>query len=139
MSTQRRHFAGTEKVAILKKHLIEKVPVSDLCDEFQLYPTQFHAWLKEFVANSPKRFFQITLNQGSSHEIQSEDVVPSSERRIQELANILELIPPMLPNPVADEQLELLHLEFQRYLQQNSDSLYPYTKSVEEFMLVPMA
>ena len=73
------------------------------------------------------------------HEIQSEVVVPTSERRVQELANILELIPPMLANPVADEQLELLHLEFQRYLQQNPDSPYPYTKSVEEFMLVPTA
>jgi transposase len=48
MSKQRRHFAGTEKVAILKRHLIDRVPISDLCDEYDLYPTQFYAWLKEF-------------------------------------------------------------------------------------------
>ena len=35
MNKQRRHFAGTEKVAILKRHLIDKVPVSNLCDEFR--------------------------------------------------------------------------------------------------------
>jgi hypothetical protein len=40
MSKQRRHFAGTDKVAILKRHLIDKVPVSDLCDEYGLYPTR---------------------------------------------------------------------------------------------------
>jgi len=56
MSTQRRHFAGTEKVAILKRHLIDKVPVSDLCDEFDLYPNQFYGWLKEFFENGHAAF-----------------------------------------------------------------------------------
>ena len=56
MSRQRRHFAGSEKVAILKKHLIDKVPVSNLCDEHDLYPTQFYAWLKEFFENGHLAF-----------------------------------------------------------------------------------
>jgi transposase-like protein len=56
MSKQRRHFAGTEKVAILKRHLIDKIPVSDLCDEHDLYPTQFYAWLKEFFENGHAAF-----------------------------------------------------------------------------------
>ena len=56
MSKQRRHFAGTEKVAILKRHLIDKVPVSDLCDEYDLYPNQFYAWLKEFFENGHAAF-----------------------------------------------------------------------------------
>jgi transposase len=56
MSKQRRHFAGTDKVAILKQHLVEKVPVSDLCDQHDLYPTQFYAWLKEFFENGHVAF-----------------------------------------------------------------------------------
>ena len=48
MNKQRRHFAGAEKVAILKRHLIDKVPISDLCDELGLYPNQVYGWLKEF-------------------------------------------------------------------------------------------
>ena len=56
MSKQRRHFAGTEKVAILKRHLVDRVPVSDLCDEYDLYPTQFYAWLKEFFENGHAAF-----------------------------------------------------------------------------------
>src|SRR5580700_3051894 len=31
MNKQRRHFTGPEKVTILKRHLVDKVPVSDLC------------------------------------------------------------------------------------------------------------
>ena len=56
MSRQRRHFEGTEKVAILKRHLIDKVPVSDLCDEYDLYPNQFYGWLKEFFENGHAAF-----------------------------------------------------------------------------------
>jgi transposase-like protein len=56
MDKQRRHFSGTEKVAILKRHLIDKVPVSDLCDELHLYPNHFYGWLKDFFENGHAAF-----------------------------------------------------------------------------------
>ena len=46
----------TEKVAILKRHLLDKVPVSDLCDELDIYPNQFYDWLKEFFENGHAAF-----------------------------------------------------------------------------------
>jgi transposase len=56
MNKQRRHFAGPEKVTILKRHLVDKVPVSDLCDELGLYPNQVYGWLKEFFENGHRAF-----------------------------------------------------------------------------------
>jgi len=56
MNKPRRHFSATEKVAILKRHLLDKVPVSDLCDELQLYPNQVYSWLKEFFENGHAAF-----------------------------------------------------------------------------------
>ena len=56
MNKQRRHFDGPEKVAILKRHLVDKVPVSDLCDELDIYPNQFYDWLKEFFENGHAAF-----------------------------------------------------------------------------------
>ena len=56
MNKQRRHFADHEKVAILKRHLVDKVPVSDLCDELDLYPNQFYDWLKRFFENGHLAF-----------------------------------------------------------------------------------
>ena len=56
MNKQRRHFAGAEKVAILKRHLVDKVPISDLCDELGLYPNQVYGWLKEFFENGHVAF-----------------------------------------------------------------------------------
>ena len=52
----RRHFSDHEKVAILKRHLVEKVPISDLCDEHKLYPNQFYDWLKKFFENGHLAF-----------------------------------------------------------------------------------
>ena|SRR5271165_739442 len=51
MNTQRRHFTPQDKVAILKRHLLEKVPVSDLCDELGIAPNLFYRWQKEFFEN----------------------------------------------------------------------------------------
>jgi len=56
MNNVRHHHLGTEKVAILKRHLIDKVPVSDLCDELDIYPNQFYGWLKEFFENGHAAF-----------------------------------------------------------------------------------
>lgn len=52
----RRHFSAAEKVAILKRHLLEKVPVSNLCDEFDLHATQVYSWLKEFFEHGHAAF-----------------------------------------------------------------------------------
>ena len=56
MARERRHFADTEKVAVIKRHLIDKVPVSDLCDELSIYPNQFYDWLKKFFENGHLAF-----------------------------------------------------------------------------------
>src|ERR1700674_2265895 len=56
MNKQRRRFAGAEKVAILKRHLVDKVAISDLCDELGLYPNQVYGWLKEFFENGHLAF-----------------------------------------------------------------------------------
>jgi transposase len=56
MNKQRRHFTPQEKVAILKRHLLEKVPISCLCDELGIGPTLFYRWQKEFFENGHVAF-----------------------------------------------------------------------------------
>jgi len=50
--TQRKHHTPQEKVAILKRHLLEKVPVSDLCEELGIRPNVFYQWQKTFFENA---------------------------------------------------------------------------------------
>jgi transposase len=56
MSRQRKNYTPEEKVAILKRHLAEKVPVADLCDELGLNPTVFYGWQKPFFENGAAAF-----------------------------------------------------------------------------------
>jgi transposase-like protein len=56
MRHERKHYTAAEKVAILKRHLLEKVPVADLCEEKGLQPTVFYRWQKEFFENGAAAF-----------------------------------------------------------------------------------
>ena len=46
MSTQRRRFGTDQKAAILKRYLVDRVPISDLCDEYGIKPNQIYTWQK---------------------------------------------------------------------------------------------
>jgi|SRR6516225_6623521 transposase-like protein len=56
MKKERKHYTAEEKVAILRRHLVEQVPVADLCEEQQLRPTVFYRWQKEFFENGAAAF-----------------------------------------------------------------------------------
>jgi transposase len=56
MSTTRKHYSAAEKVAILRLHLLEKKPVSDVCDQYGIHPTLFYRWQKEFFENGAAAF-----------------------------------------------------------------------------------
>ena len=41
MTQQRRHFTPEQKVALLREHFLDKVPVSDLCEKHGIAVTNF--------------------------------------------------------------------------------------------------
>jgi transposase len=53
---ERKNYTAEEKVAILKRHLVDKEPISSLCDELALQPTVFYRWQKEFFENGAAAF-----------------------------------------------------------------------------------
>ena len=56
MRKERKHFTPEENVAILRRHLVDKVPVSELCEELSLRPTVFYRWQKELFENGAVAF-----------------------------------------------------------------------------------
>lgn len=52
----RRHLPIAEKVAALKRHLLEGVPVSKICDELGIKPTLFYSWQKLLFENAHLTF-----------------------------------------------------------------------------------
>jgi transposase-like protein len=53
---KRRTFSPDDKVAILKKHLVDGVPISEVCDEHELQPNQFYTWQRQFFENGAAAF-----------------------------------------------------------------------------------
>lgn len=52
----RRRYSAAEKVAILRQHLLEGVPVSKVCQQHGLNPTVFYRWQQEFFEHGPAAF-----------------------------------------------------------------------------------
>src|SRR5688500_1334895 len=56
MTRKRRHFTPEQKVALLRLHLLEKVPVSDVCERHGLPVNLFYNWQKQFFENGAAAF-----------------------------------------------------------------------------------
>ena len=56
MTGIRKRYTPVEKVAILRRHLVEKTTVPDLCEELRLNPNVFYRWQKEFFENGARAF-----------------------------------------------------------------------------------
>ncbi len=71
MKKQRKHYTLEEKVAILRRRLLEKELISTLCDEVGLQPTVFCRWQKQFFENGAAAFEQKrqTNNSGEQERI----------------------------------------------------------------------
>lgn len=54
--SQRKQYSPEQKVAIVRRHLLEKVPVSDLCDEFGIHATQYYQWQKQLFEQGAGAF-----------------------------------------------------------------------------------
>ena len=54
--SKRKFLTPEQKVSIVRRHLLEHVPVSDLCDEFGIHPTQYYLWQKQLFENGTLAF-----------------------------------------------------------------------------------
>ena len=54
MRKKRTYYTSDEKVNIIRKHLLERVPISDLCEQHKLQPTVFYRWQKQFFEHGAR-------------------------------------------------------------------------------------
>jgi transposase-like protein len=83
---QRRQFSATQKVSILREHLLEGHPVSEVCDTHGLCPTVFYRWQKAFFENGHVAFER----QGADPVIRkSAKKIDRLERKLQQKDTVL--------------------------------------------------
>lgn len=48
----RRRYSPEEKAKILRLHLLEQVPISEICEKQGIHPTMFYQWQKALFENA---------------------------------------------------------------------------------------
>lgn len=90
MSRKRKNYSPQEKVVILKRHLVEKVPVSDLCDEHGLHPTVFYRWQKEFFEKGASAFNGVQDPRSAKLERKVSELEEKLSRKHEVLSELME-------------------------------------------------
>jgi transposase-like protein len=67
----RRHHTAEQKAIVLKRHLVDKVPVSDLCDENGLQPSLFYTWQRQLFENAGAVFEGSRRAPSREHELEA--------------------------------------------------------------------
>jgi transposase len=87
---KRRHYNTEEKAAIVRRHLVDKVPVSDLCDEYKMQPSVFYGWLRLAMEQLPAALE--SNGQGrtaKSREAQLEGKIEALEAKLARKDNVI--------------------------------------------------
>jgi transposase len=53
---RRPNVTAAEKVAILREGLLEKRPVSEVCEQHGIQPSQYYTWQRQFFENGAAAF-----------------------------------------------------------------------------------
>lgn len=77
---QRRHHSAEQKLAILREHLVERKPVSEVCEQHTIAPSLFDYWQKQLFENGAAAFS--LPNRSSSRERQLATRVEQLEAKL---------------------------------------------------------
>jgi transposase len=92
MSNSRRHFSTDQKATILKRHLVDKVPLSDLCDEYGIKPNHVYAWQKTLFEHAEAAFQESGGRAGNKRSDQEEKMARLEAKLQQKNEVIAELM-----------------------------------------------
>ena len=56
MSNVRKQLSAEPRAQIVRRHVADKVPVSDLADEFGVLPSQIHTWVRQVLDQAEDAF-----------------------------------------------------------------------------------
>jgi transposase-like protein len=100
----RRHFSAQQKAEIVRRHLVGKEAVSDLASEFQVQPSQIHAWVKLVVDQAEAAFLRQPGNRRGD-EAKDRRIAQLQQKLVQKNEVIAELMEENVRAKKADGEL----------------------------------
>ena len=62
----RRHFTPDQKIALLREHLLDRRPISEICQEHGLQPSCFYDWQRKLFEQGSAVITSLVLLAGCS-------------------------------------------------------------------------
>lgn len=90
MGKHRKRFTAEEKVRLLRKHLVEKVAVSQVCEEAGIQPTQFYRWQQIFFENGMAAFERGGKSETAAQQQRIAFLQSKIQRKDEVLAELME-------------------------------------------------
>lgn len=84
----RQKFTAEKKVLILRDHLENKVPVSDICEKYRIHPNQLYQWKKAFFENAVDLF--ATKKPSNDHDGRVSKLEQKIKERNEVIAELME-------------------------------------------------
>ena len=81
----RRQHAADLKATVLRRHYVDKVAISALCEEYDLQPSLVHYWQQQFWANAGAAFEA----PGSSRECELEKKLATAEEAVTKKDSVI--------------------------------------------------
>ncbi len=91
MSRTRRRFDKTQKAEVVRRHVADKVSVSDLADELGVQPSLIHSWVKQ-VLDQAERAFERPAGNRRAEEAKDRRIVAMEAKLAQKNEVIAELM-----------------------------------------------
>jgi transposase-like protein len=85
MSKKRRRYSAKEKMVALRKHFVEDVAVSDICDELGIQPSLFYDW-QRVLFSSEQQVFNRKAEDGMTRHVRE---VTKLETRLRQKDEVL--------------------------------------------------
>ncbi len=90
MAKKRKQYTASGKVAILRQHLLDRTPVSDVCDQHDLQPTVFYRWQKQFFEQGAVVFERRQDTEKSRLKRQVERLEEKARKKDEVLGELME-------------------------------------------------
>jgi transposase len=82
MRKKRNNRSPEEKATLLRRHHVDKVPVTTICEEAGLQPSVFYAWQRDLFERAPHVLGNGTPGRASSREHELEKKLAALEAKL---------------------------------------------------------
>jgi len=90
MTNDRKHYSADEKITVLRRHFLDKVPISQLCTETGLAPSMFYRWQKELFENGSLVFIQTRTDEVAQRDQRIKELEVKLTNKNEVVAELLE-------------------------------------------------